>query len=170
MLLAPRIKYRIPMQLFKPVKTPCIGVCSTGIGDQVCRGCKRFTHEVIDWNAYSHEQRLIIAQRLENFLTQVVQHKIEIVDEKVLLTQIKHQQFQFNTEQNAYCWVFDLLRAGASQIDNLDLYGLRLLPAWRNTPLTDIRDDIDKDFYALSCAYFDRYINPPFDLKSSDNK
>ncbi|HMW48455.1 MAG TPA: DUF1289 domain-containing protein, partial [Cellvibrionaceae bacterium] len=23
------------------VRTPCIGVCSTGIGDVVCRGCKR---------------------------------------------------------------------------------------------------------------------------------
>ncbi|MEC7008614.1 MAG: DUF1289 domain-containing protein, partial [Pseudomonadota bacterium] len=34
----------------KPIKTPCIGVCSTGIGDSVCRGCKRFSHEVIHWN------------------------------------------------------------------------------------------------------------------------
>ena len=59
------------MRLFKPVRTPCVGICSTGIGDSVCRGCKRFAHEVIDWNAYSHEQRLIIAQRLESFLAQV---------------------------------------------------------------------------------------------------
>ncbi|MES2823841.1 MAG: DUF1289 domain-containing protein [Pseudomonadota bacterium] len=158
------------MQLFKPVKTPCIGVCSTGIGDQVCRGCKRFSHEVIDWNAYAHEQRLIIAQRLENFLTQVVQQKIAVVDEKKLLTQIKHQQFQFNAEQNPYCWVFDLLRAGASQIDNLSIYGLQLLPAWQNTSLTDIRDFIDQDFYLLSCAYYERYINPHFNLQLPDSQ
>ena len=43
--------------LHSPVKTPCIGVCSTGIGDSVCRGCKRFSHEVIDWNSYSQEQK-----------------------------------------------------------------------------------------------------------------
>lgn len=156
------------MRLFKPVKTPCVGICSTGIGDQVCRGCKRFSHEVIDWNAYTHEQRVIIAQRLENFLTQVVQIRIEVVDENILLEQIKHQQIQFKIEQNPYCWVFDLLRAGASQIDDLEIYGLRLLPAWQDTPLSEIRDLIDQDFYALSCAYHDRYINPHFNIGLSN--
>ena len=37
----------------RKVKTPCVGVCSTVFGDQVCRGCKRFQHEVIEWNGYS---------------------------------------------------------------------------------------------------------------------
>lgn len=152
------------MVLFKPVKTPCVGICSTGIGDSVCRGCKRFAHEVIDWNAYTHEQRLTIAQRLEGFLTQVVQNMIEVVDEKILFEQIKHQQIQFKKEQNPYCWVFDLLRAGSSQIDNLDVYGLRLQPAWRDVSLTKIRDHIDNDFYALSCAYYERYIDPHFNI------
>ena len=150
------------MLVLKRVKTPCVGICSTGIGDSVCRGCKRFAHEVIDWNAYSHEQRMIIAQRLENFLTQIVQNMISVIDEKRLLTQIKHQQIQFKPEQNPYCWVFDLLRAGASQIENLSMYGLALQPQWANTPLPLIRDNIDKDFYALSCAYYERYINPGF--------
>ena len=49
--------------LHSPVKTPCIGVCSTGIGDSVCRGCKRFSHEVIDWNSYSQEQKRIYRSR-----------------------------------------------------------------------------------------------------------
>lgn len=150
------------MPFFKPVKTPCVGICSTGVGDSVCRGCKRFAHEVIDWNAYTHEQRLIIAQRLEGFLTQVVQNMVEVRDEKLLLEQIKHQQIQFKQEQNCYCWVFDLLRAGASQIQDLDVFGLRLQPAWQGTALTTIRDNIDKDFYALSCAYYERYISPNF--------
>jgi uncharacterized protein len=148
------------MRLFKPVRTPCVGICSTGIGDSVCRGCKRFAHEVIDWNAYSHEQRVIIAQRLEGFLTQVVENIIEVVDARLLLQQIKHQQILFKEEQNPYCWVFDLLRAGASQITDLEAYGLRLQPAWRNASLKDVRDTIDQDFYALSCAYYERYIEP----------
>lgn len=148
------------MPVFKPVKTPCIGVCSTGIGDSVCRGCKRFAHEVIDWNAYSHEQRLIIARRLESFLTQVVSNYLEIFDQDLLLRQIEHQQLRFNPEQNAYCWVFELLRAGASQIRAPKAFGLRLRPAWRHRPLAEIRDLIDRDYYALSCAYYERYIAP----------
>lgn len=150
------------MPFLKPVKTPCIGVCSTGIGDSVCRGCKRFVHEVIDWNSYTHDQRLIIAERLEGFLARIVKNMIEVVDEKLLFEQIKHQQLQFKPEQNSYCWVFDLLRAGASQIQDVSVFGLRLLPAYANTPLTVLRDNIDKDFYALSCAYYERYISPCF--------
>ena len=30
--------------------TPCLGICSTTYGDDVCKGCKRFVHEVISWN------------------------------------------------------------------------------------------------------------------------
>lgn len=150
------------MTIFKPVKTPCVGICSTGIGDSVCRGCKRFAHEVIDWNAYTHEQRLIIAQRLESFLSQLVQNYFEINNQVLLLEQIKHQQILFKQEQDPYCWIFDLLRAGASQIHDLSVYGISLHLTWRNTPLTEIRDNIDKDFYALSCAHHERYISPCF--------
>jgi len=89
---------------------------------------------------------------------------IEIHDEKLLLAQIKHQQIQFKPEQNPYCWVFDLLRAGATQIRNLSDYGLALQPAWAGTPLQSIRENIDKDFFALSCAHYERYIFPCFDL------
>ena len=71
--------------MFKQVRTPCVGVCSTGIGDQVCRGCKRFAHEVVNWNGYSNDQRYLIAQRLEGFLAQVVSNKMLIVDEQRLL-------------------------------------------------------------------------------------
>lgn len=150
------------MLLLKPVKTPCVGICSTGIGDNVCRGCKRFSHEVIDWNAYTYEQKLIIAERLENFLAQVVQIHFEIIDADLLLEQVKHQQILFKPEQHPCCWLFDLLRAGASQIQDLSLYGVRLLPGSAHLSLPELRDQIDKDFYALSCAYYERYIIPEF--------
>lgn len=145
--------------MLKRVKTPCIGVCSTGIGDDVCRGCKRFEHEVIDWNAYAEPQRRIIADRLESFLQQVVSHKIQVTDADLLLTQMQHQQIQFNVNQDPHCWVFALLKAGASQIRPQE-FGLQLTPAWSRKSLLEIKDAIDDDYYALSCAYYDRYIAP----------
>jgi predicted Fe-S protein YdhL (DUF1289 family) len=148
------------MPIFKPVKTPCVGICSTGIGDSVCRGCKRFAHEVIDWNAYSNEQKLMILRRLESFLTQVVENIVQVVDPQRLREQISHQQIRFREEQNPYCWVFDLLRAGATQINDLETYGLCLRPEWRSASLREVRDAIEQDFYALSCAHYERYIAP----------
>jgi len=147
------------MPLYKPVKTPCVGVCSTGIGDSVCRGCKRFAHEVIDWNAYDQRERLIIVQRLEAFLRQVVSRRFEILDESLLYQQIQHQRVRINPDRDPHCWVFDLLKAGASQIQPAD-YGLRVRPEWQGLALTELRDQIDHDYYELSCAHYERFIEP----------
>ncbi|WP_444931583.1 DUF1289 domain-containing protein [Microbulbifer sp. SSSA002] len=146
--------------MYKKVRTPCIGVCSTGIGDDVCRGCKRFAHEVIDWNAYSEEQRRIIAARREGYLINAVRSQLEIVDESLLLSQLRHQQIRFDDNLNAYCWVFELLRAGASQIGDLSAYGLRPTAEAQGVTLVEVRRRIDEDFYALSVAYYLRYIAP----------
>ncbi|WP_445358079.1 DUF1289 domain-containing protein [Microbulbifer sp. ANSA005] len=146
--------------MYKKVRTPCIGVCSTGIGDDVCRGCKRFAHEVIDWNAYSEEQRRVIAERREGYLVNAVRSQLEIVDRELLLEQLHHQRVRFDESQNPYCWVFELLRAGASQISDLKAFGLQLTAQVRGVPLVEIRRLIDEDFYALSVAYYQRYVAP----------
>ncbi|GAB2503229.1 DUF1289 domain-containing protein [Microbulbifer agarilyticus] len=148
------------MAIYKKVRTPCIGVCSTGIGDNVCRGCKRFAHEVIDWNAYSEEQRRIIAERRDGYLANAVRSQLEIVDQNLLLAQLRHQQIRFNEDQSPYCWVFELLRAGASQIEDPADYGLSLTPVSRGVPLVEVRQRIDDDFFALSVAYYQRFVAP----------
>lgn len=55
-----------------PALTPCAGRCSTVFGDQVCRGCRRFNHEVIHWNTYTAEQQLVVWQRLDSQLDQIL--------------------------------------------------------------------------------------------------
>lgn len=146
--------------LFKPVRTPCVGICSTGIGDEVCRGCKRFSHEVIHWNGYNQEQRRTIANRLDGFLGQVVANYFEIVDKSLLLAQMEHQQIRFQKDQDPHCWIFDLLKAGASQINDISEYGLVLRHPHTQTELPNIKLAIDSDFYQLSLAHYERYFAP----------
>lgn len=52
--------------------TPCAGRCSTVFGDAVCRGCRRFNHEVIQWNTYKAEQHTAVWQRLDAQLNQIL--------------------------------------------------------------------------------------------------
>jgi len=139
------------------VKTPCIGVCSTGIGDSVCRGCKRFTKEVIDWNGYSEDQKLAVMGRIEALLAQVVAAKLLILDEQLLKQGVELQQVRTGGKKNPYTWVFDLLKEGAGQIRDLSDYGCKLMPEWRDRPLVELRDAIDADFFTLSCAHYERY-------------
>jgi hypothetical protein len=126
----------------------------------VCRGCKRFAHEVISWNGYSEAQRRIIAERRDGYLANAVRTQLEIVDQRLLLAQLRHQQIRFHSQQNPYCWVFELLRAGASQITDPAEYGLRPTAEARDVPLAELRRRIDEDFYALSLAYYRRFVAP----------
>ena len=66
-------------------RTPCIGICSTTYGDLVCRGCKRFAHEIVGWNGYRDEQRDLVWARLHALLAQSVRVYLRIVDEALLL-------------------------------------------------------------------------------------
>ena len=141
-------------------RTPCVGICSTGIGDDVCRGCKRFAQEVIDWNGYSWDERQAVLDRLDQLLSQVVRSKFELFDRDLLLEQLRFQQVAFKEEKNPYCWIFDLLRHGAGQITNLADFGIRLKAEWQDVPLAEMKNRIDQDFYQLSCAYYERYIVP----------
>ncbi len=139
------------------VRTPCIGVCSTGIGDTVCRGCKRFSHEVINWNAYSQDERRAVLARIDELLAQIVARWLSIDDADVLRAQLLAQQIGFDEQRQPASWIVELLKAGASQIAEPAAYGLRLQMAGQGMGMRQLRDVIEKEFYELSCAHFERY-------------
>ncbi|MEP5567010.1 MAG: DUF1289 domain-containing protein [Halioglobus sp.] len=155
--------------LDRPVKTPCIGVCSTGIGDAVCRGCKRFSHEVINWNGYTLAQKTIIDERLAGFLSQCVSNKLQVRDKALLQWQLDVQNIRHMEHHDEYCWVFSLLKAGAGQIDNSLEFGFEVDLRYRDVPLAELREQIDAEFLILSQAHYDRYIAMP-DLFSGSNE
>lgn len=144
--------------LDKRVRTPCIGVCSTGIGDRVCRGCKRFAHEVINWNSYSDDEKRLIDQRLGEFLSRCTQNKLRVLDAGQLESQLKAQQIQYPDHRDPYSWAYALLKAGAAQIEDPGQYGLQIDAEFRDWPLAEIRKAIDEEFYILSEAYYERYV------------
>ncbi len=147
--------------LERTVKTPCIGVCSTGIGDSVCRGCKRFSHEVIDWNGYTIAQKRAIDSRLSGFLSQCVSNKLQVLDAALLKWQLGVQQVRYVAHHDEYCWVFSLLKAGAGQIGNTREYGFEVDLRYRGLPLVELREQIDREFYILSEAHYERYMLTP---------
>ena len=44
--------------------TPCIAICSTSQGDEVCKGCGRSFDEVQHWPAYSPGQKRAVWRRI----------------------------------------------------------------------------------------------------------
>jgi len=147
--------------LDRSVKTPCIGVCSTGIGDSVCRGCKRFAHEVIHWNAYSEPQKRAVDERLSGFLSQCVSNKLRVRDKALLKWQLDVQKVRYVAHHDEYCWVFSLLKAGAGQIDRTEDFGFAVERDCLHLSLYQLREQIDREFYLLSEAHYERYMMTP---------
>ena len=147
---------------YQRIKTPCIGLCSTVYGDLVCRGCKRFHHEVVNWNAYEDMAKRSVWQRLEVLLVQVMVGKLEVFDAGRLRQQLEARQIRFVAEQSPYCWAYQLIARGARVIQQLDAYGVALLPEFREWTLPQLRDAIDQEYFLLSEAHYERYIAPEF--------
>lgn len=145
--------------LERKIRTPCIGVCSTGLGDTVCRGCKRFLHEVTDWNAYSEADRTAVDRRLEMLLTDIVSAKLRIIAPEQLQAALDSEGVRYLHHRNPYCRAFDLLRAGAGQIGDLSPFGIEVLAGFRELSPSELRDQIDQEFYILSEAHYERYFN-----------
>ncbi|MBN3469155.1 DUF1289 domain-containing protein [Pseudomonas savastanoi pv. phaseolicola] len=144
------------------IKTPCVGLCSTVYGDLVCRGCKRFHHEVIHWNGYNEDEKRAVWLRLEQLLVQVMTAKLEVFDADKLRAQLTQRNIRFVPHQSEYCWAYQLIARGARVISQVEAYGFVLLPEFRDWTLPELRDAIDREFFLLSEVHYQRYIAPGF--------
>ena len=138
----------------KRSSTPCLGICSTTFGDEVCKGCKRFAHEIVSWTKYSQEEREIVNDRLEKFKIQILQHRFAITDKNLFESMLEEKAINFNHSLDPLTWIFDLFRAAGSQKFDISNFGIKSLVQFN--PKT-IRDEINNELLELSEAHHDRY-------------
>ena len=140
----------------RKVKTPCVGVCSTVFGDEVCRGCKRFQHEVIEWNGYSDFEKEIVWNRLESLKVLIMKSKIFIEDKILLKTKLDSLKISYYDKVDPYCWIFDLIKQASQSITDLSEFGLR--PLSKSTQdLVELKRLIEEELFVLSEAHYQRY-------------
>ena len=138
----------------KRSSTPCLGICTTTFGDEVCKGCKRFAHEIISWPKYSENEREIINGRLEQFKIKILQNRFKIFDSELLASNLEEKAINFNHSLEPLTWIFDLFRAAGSQEFELKNYGIQSLISF--DPKV-IKDEINTELLELSEAHHQRY-------------
>ncbi len=143
----------------KALKTPCVGRCSTVYGDIVCRGCKRFDHEVVDWNRYSPQQKYMVWRRLETLLEQVIQDKFYIFDVSLLEIALERFHVNYSREQSPYVWLHQLIQIATSAIDDLSDCGVMRSARCQSDSLAILKQQIDQDYYQLSQGHYERYFS-----------
>ena len=130
-------------------RTPCVGICSTTYGDLVCRGCKRFAHEIVAWNGFDDHQRDIVQARLRRLLAESVRAFVRVVDEARLrdaardagvADDVPVAALAFDTARRRALPLRDL---GLASVDGAALDGAEAARA------------IDREFYLRSQAYYE---------------
>ena len=140
----------------RKVKTPCVGVCSTVFGDQVCRGCKRFHHEVIEWNGYTDVQKETVWNRLESLKVLIMKSKIFIENQVLLQSKLDSLKISYYDKVDPYCWVFDLIKQASQSINDLSEFGLK--PLFEpDVELVELKRLIEEELFTLSGAHYQRY-------------
>ena len=92
----------------KRSSTPCLGICTTTFGDEVCKGCKRFSHEIVSWTKYSLDEREIINTRLEKFKVQILQDRFKVNDDELFSNNLDQMGINFNHSLDTLTRILDI--------------------------------------------------------------
>jgi len=48
------------------IRSPCIGICTTAAGGEICRGCHRTFEQVINWNKLTDQQKISVLKEISD--------------------------------------------------------------------------------------------------------
>ncbi len=130
------------------------------MGDDVCRGCHRFAHEVVNWNGYPEEQRVLVFERLDALLVQILTNKIQLLDIAQLNTKLTATNIPFRKHSDPYCWVYALLKKTRGEGIKTSEWGFRRLSTYTDIPLPRFYEELEGELYQLSLAHYQRYVAP----------
>lgn len=124
----------------------------------MCRGCKRFSHEIVDWNSYDDAQKETIWERLETFKKQVVGQIVRFKDQDRFQSAIAAQKIK---EPEDYQAVYLLLQRLVRHSKTLSFAGLEnvspdfeIMEGEIDSLLT--LQQIDKEIVTRSRAFYER--------------
>lgn len=127
--------------------SPCIGICSTVYGDDICRGCKREYREVINWNTFTAEQQQNILSRLEQQMEIVVPEFLIIKDAELLKKQFSEAALRPAIHNSVWYLAHELLRLKAETITALAEYGLQAKQQFQDLTVNALFTLIDDKLY-----------------------
>ena len=149
----------------KRTRTPCIGICSTTYGDEVCRGCKRFSFEVINWNGFTPEERESVWKRLEKLKTQIMSSRLQILEPELLDNKIRHYQLKIKDDLNDLSKAFELIKQVSESFNDLEEFGIKILS--KKQSLIELKEEIEDELYILSKAHYEKYFVEPLQRNKS---
>ena len=141
-----------------------MGICSTTYGDLVCRGCKRFAHEIISWNGYDAEQKKRVWERLNTLREQVLFQTIRVSNETAFHSYVEENAIAEIGLPKDAGFVYQILGHLVAQDADLSRAGLARLNVKRDVPGGEAADhtalatikSVDSEIFNRSTAHYER--------------
>jgi predicted Fe-S protein YdhL (DUF1289 family) len=139
--------------------TPCVGICSTTYGDLVCRGCKRFAHEIVQWNGYDEDQQLRVWQRLKSLRDEVLGQIVRCSEPQRYADYCQNAELSNKQSSDDIYAVIVHLAQNTRFLENA---GLAFNDDWRPQQLTTETDSLavlqllDAESYVRAQAHYER--------------
>lgn len=113
----------------KITPNPCVGICSTALGDKTCKGCKRQTKEVDHWLYFKEDKKKEIDDRLNDSLTEAMKKQFLITDEELLKEHILNVStiIRIPYHRSLYCQLYEVCRAYGDTTPIFDI-GVHMRP------------------------------------------
>ena len=129
--------------------TPCVGICSTTYGDLVCRGCKRFSHEIVRWNNLDLSQRNHVWNRLHRLRKESINACVRVLDIVALIQ--NSEPFVDEPDASLEKRVYDVLL----HVDlPLSESGIEVIGPDTDADRNEVLQRIENEFYDRACAYY----------------
>ncbi len=140
--------------------TPCAGKCSTVFGDSVCRGCRRFHEEIIQWNQLDTATQTQIWLRLDQQLDQLILRAARLEDTLQMARYIETQQLRFMPLATQGRRMYEVLRRSLRMNPSIEMTALRMQTGIH--PMKPLQqslmmwwDRLDQQLYALGVASYE---------------
>lgn len=131
--------------------SPCIGICSTTYGDQVCRGCKRHYDEVISWNAYQDHEKLHILDRINESTAEIVEQFLQVFASERLEKALRQSGVRYRQDDHPLTWALQLLKFADNRITCMHSLGIKVAPDYEILTTSELCSTIDKALYVYAC-------------------
>lgn len=141
---------------YYPTPTPCVGTCSTVFGDVVCRGCRRYVHEVIDWNRYDESQKRLVLSRLDHLTQQVIESHFQVLNENTCRQWLQGMRPTRRPEAPLLCLVWEYIRQSDVLPSSWENAGLKLHnPATYDKSAPYLKALLKEELHILACAHYE---------------
>jgi len=124
----------------------------------VCRGCKRFAHEIVQWNGYDDSQQAQVWRRLHDMRDAVVEHYLHITDPALFAAACEQARIEGETRAAA---VYGLLSWLVARQGSLSGVGLGVREGAAEDTALPVLKTIDAEMYARSMAHYERNFKIP---------